>query len=318
MTKLEKSIMKTIAYFDMLGYPLTVTETWKWLYKPDVPASERTYDAVEKALESKTLSAILARVEAFYCFIGREQAVFERKVRNVRVDRQMRKAVLLAKILRFIPYVRMLALVSSISTGNVKEDSDIDLFIVTQKNRIWLTRLLVVGVLKILRKRPTAQRKKDMFCASFFVSEDALNIESGSFGHDDISYQYYVASIVPLYETHKTYEKFLEANRWLSAYLPNAYHEERLTWEVACPAWLSVLHGVIAIILWPLFNGPLSDWYPNMQLKIMPVQLKELANIDSRVIITDWMLKFHDKDNRQELKHRWSERVQLYERHGAR
>jgi hypothetical protein len=50
-----------------------------------------------------------------------------------------------------------------------------------------------------------------------------------------------------------------------------------------------------------------------MQLRILPASLKSIANIDSRVIISDTMLKFHDKDTRHALKKKWLEKISAYE-----
>jgi hypothetical protein len=47
-------------------------------------------------------------------------------------------------------------------------------------------------------------------------------------------------------------------------------------------------------------------------LRILPERLKTMANIDSRVIISDQMLKFHDKDNRHEILKKWRERSMRY------
>jgi hypothetical protein len=45
-----------------------------------------------------------------------------------------------------------------------------------------------------------------------------------------------------------------------------------------------------------------------VQLKIMPSKLKQMANKDSRVIISNSILKFHENDRRVEYKKRWLEK----------
>ena len=48
-TDLEKSIIKTIAYFDVFNFPLTTSEVWKWLYRP---REKYTLQQVRDALAS--------------------------------------------------------------------------------------------------------------------------------------------------------------------------------------------------------------------------------------------------------------------------
>ncbi len=312
-TALEASLLKTLAYFDMFEYPLTATELWKYLYHPELPAAERSLSRVIEALEqSERLRSQISVVEGFYCLKGREALIAERKRRNDRVDHQMRKAVRMVTWLRWFPWIRMIALISSLPMGNVKASSDIDLFIVAKKQYIWLTRLCAAGFLKVLRQRPDGDVSKDRFCLSFFVTEDALDLEPVSFGPDDIVFQYYVASILPIYDPDGLYSDLLKANRWLAKYLPNAQFEQQFVHEVFCPEWLWKVQSCIEFITWPFFNGYFDEWYCNLQLRILPERLKSIANIDSRVIISDQMLKFHDKDNRHEVVKKWHEHIRAY------
>lgn len=45
--------------------------------------------------------------------------------------------------LSWIPGIKMVAVVNSLSMYATHQDSDIDLFIITKKNRIWIVRFLV-------------------------------------------------------------------------------------------------------------------------------------------------------------------------------
>lgn len=307
---LEQAILRTVLYFDIFEYPLTATEIWKYLYRPELPESERDLMTIIEVLQrSDYLRERLTLVEGFYCRRGRESIIPERKRKNDRVDHQMRKTLRMVRWLRIFPWVRMIGIISSLPLGNVKQGSDIDLFIVAKKDTIWLTRLWVAGFLKILRQRPDTKEKKDRFCLSFFVTEDALDVSRASFGHDDIVFQYYILSIMPLYDPTRIYERFLEANAWLKKYVPNGFFPQIPVKQVGRPRWLALLHWFIDSATWPFFNGRLSDWYCNLQLRILPQNLKAIANIDTRVIISDQMLKFHDKDNRHQILKEWHERI---------
>jgi len=44
----------------------------------------------------------------------------------------------------------------------------------------------------------------------------------------------------------------------------------------------------------------------------MPTRLKQLANTDNRVVLNDYILKFHDNDHRQELQQEWAKRIKMY------
>lgn len=207
----------------------------------------------------------------------------------------------------------MVAIASSLSIGNVKRNSDIDLFIITRKNKLWSARLFTAGSLKLLRQRPDEKTTRDRICLTFFISEDALNIECGSYGDEDIVYHYYIQSFAPLYDPDGLYGEFIKQNKWIERFIPNAYFEQRLLHELGIPPILRLWHSLFSFVTWPLFHGPWSDWQKSLQMRILPNRLKSIANIDSRVIISDQMLKFHAQDNRHELYKKWSESMNAYE-----
>ena len=311
MTELEKSIVRTIAYFDLLEYPLTSTEVWHWLYKPSQDSGQLpTILEIQEVLESSpSLRKIIGREEAFYHLLGREQIVQQRKRRNLIADHKFIRARRIVKLFRLIPWVRMIAVCGSLALSNTTKESDIDLFIVTKSGRIWSTRLLLVGILKILRLRPTENNTTDKICLTYFVTTDALNLEQAQIASDDIVFTYYTETFLPLYDPNQTYAKFYQANSWYHKVLPNATWPNSCTIAVSNGRVVNVWHRFFNFFSPLLFNSQTEEWFKRYQLKILPVRLKSIANIDSRVIISDNVLKFHDQDNRLEMLAKWLNKV---------
>ena len=307
MTDLEKSIVRTIAYFDLLNYPLTATEAWRWLYHPPLQQGQPPDLAeVSQALEqSSNLKNVIERQQGFYCLRGRGQLINERKTNNLEADAKLKKAQGYAKVFRLFPSVRLVAVCSSLAAGNVKSSSDIDLFIVSASGQIWVTRFLLAGLLKLLNQRPTVKDTKNKICLSYYVTDQSLDLSAAQLGQDDIAFAYYVEGFLPLYDTDGLYQRLLAANSWLWQRLPNANWPNATTLAVSRPSWLPAWHGFFKVISWPFFNGLSRDWVCGLQLRIMPDKLKAKANVDSRVIVTDSVLKFHDQDDRQWLRHQW-------------
>gem|GEM_PF-687937 len=305
-----ESILKTICYFDLLDYPLTSTEVWRWYYsnqspQQNIPSLRQIATALETDPQLKTL---LTRREGFYCLAGREKIIAQRKMRNCAVDQQMRIAFFWTKIFRLVPWVRLVAVASSLPLGNVKENSDIDFFIVCTKHHVWITRFLLVGLLKLSRQRPDARRTKNRICLSYYVTDEALSLQSAQLGHEDIAFTNYVAGFLPLYDAGGVYDQWYEINSWYRRSLPNM-GKQGTALGIDNPRWLSSWHQIFKILITPFYNAITRDWYTRMQLRILPASLKSLANIDGRVIITEDVLKFHDKDNRLQLKSQWQTNI---------
>lgn len=307
MNDLEKSILKTIAFFDIFSYPLTASEIFKWLYKP-----QQKYllsDVREILKTSQILKKELASKEGFYYIKGRDHIYLRRKQNNNLAERKFRRVVYLSKVYRFVPFVRLVAVCNSLAYSNANEKSDIDLFIISRRNTIWLARFFTIFIVKLLGLRPKEDSKKDTFCLSFFVDENYLNILSSRMGNDDVYYPYWVSSLMPVYNPDGLYEKFLEANSWYKSYLPNAYPNQ-FSKEVRANRWSKFCNVVINFIFNPpIFRRLVYNFYRSFQIKIIDKNLKALINIDTRVIVNERMLKFYSNDNRELFAKKWKEGV---------
>lgn len=307
MNDLEKSILKTVSFFDVFSYPLTASEIWKWLYKPQQNYS--LFDIKECLDKSSVLNDKLECREGFYSILGRESIHLKRKHNNNLAERKFRKVVYLARVYRFIPFVRMMAVCNSLGYSNAREKSDIDLFIIARRRTIWLARLFTILVVKILHMRPTEENKQDAFCLSFFIDENYLDIENSRMGSEDIYYPYWVSNLIPIYDPDGLYKKFLEANKWYKKYLPNAYPNQ-FSKEVH-PTWLSKTFNHILYLIFypPVLRRVTYNFYRKIQVKIIGRNLKALINIDTRVIVNERMLKFYSNDNRELFAKRWKDTV---------
>ncbi len=307
MNDLERSILKTIAFFDVFKYPLTTTEIWKYLflYKKRV-----SFEKVRYILKnSKILKERLSKKEGFYCLKDREHIYLIRKQNNNLAERKFSKAIRLIKLYRFIPFVRMVAVCNSLAYSNAKETSDIDFFVITKKNKIWLARFFTILFVYIMGQRPSDKDKSDTFCLSFFIDEEYLNIKKIMLNDKDIYSPYWVQKLLPIYDPDNLYKKFLKVNKWYLNYLSNAY-SNTFTKEVKSNIYTNIASKIFGFLFSPpLLNKWTDRIYKLIQIRIIDKNLKSLVNLDTRVIINDGMLKFHDNDRREYFYKKWKERI---------
>lgn len=288
----KANLYKALTYFDMFSYPLTKVEAKAWQWAGDEPA-------VNVGTEQ-----IKAR-DGFYFLTGREEIIKIRQDRYKVSDKKVLKARRIVKIFRLLPSVKMVAICNSLGYQNARQESDIDLFIITSPGKIWLTRFWLTALLKFLRRRPYARGvKQDTFCLTFFLTTDHLNIESLKVADTDVYLTYWLTQLMPLYDPVGIYDKFLLANNWVRQYLPNYIpYQTSNDRQVGYTAWSKVFR--------PLTWSGWENILKKIQLKIMPVSLKQAANQDSRVVIKDNILKFHGgDDNRLSYLKKWQSRLQ--------
>jgi len=111
------------------------------------------------------------------------------------------------------------------------KDSDIDLFIITKKNRLWTTRIFATLLLTLLWKRKTAKKHSGQFCLSFFISEEELSLEEIAL-RNDIYLSYWLQTLIPIINRDTIFEKFIEENQtWCKIQNDNYYKKsEQKMW----------------------------------------------------------------------------------------
>jgi hypothetical protein len=304
---LEKSIIKTIAYFDVFNFPLTTLEVWKWLYRP---REKYTLQQVREILDTSSwLKGRLTLQEGFFSLKNRDNIFLLRKQNNNWAERKFQKTVRIVKIFSHLPFVKMVAVCNNLSYSNSRESSDIDLFVVSKKNQIWLARFFCLLILKILDLRPKEEDRRDKFCLSFFIDENYLDMKTVMLGQHDVHFVYWLSQFLPIYDPEKIYEKLLTINNWQTDYLPNVYPSEFIN-KVEATSSSIFFSKIINFLVQP---PVIAHWLYNkarlFQVKIIGRNLQAMVNIDTRVIINEHMLKFHSNDRRDQYFHEWKDLV---------
>ena len=124
----------------------------------------------------------------------------------------MKMAKELAKPLGLIPWIKMAAVTGAVAAFGADEKADIDLFIVSAKNRVWLTRLFTVLILKTLGKYRTDKDPVGKVCPNLFVDEGSMNWPKDK---RNLLVAHEIVMMHPIINRHETYFKFIKANQWI-------------------------------------------------------------------------------------------------------
>ncbi|RJO58957.1 hypothetical protein C4546_05160 [Candidatus Parcubacteria bacterium] len=299
MNELESAILKTLVYFDIFAYPLTAWEIWKWLY-----GQKAEFFEVEKALQnSQALRGQLEMTSGFYHLASRGGTVRSRQDRYELALQKFQIAQPFIKKLSRLPYVKFVAICNSLGLFNAQGPSDIDLFIVVKPGHIWTARLLAAGYAKLRKLRPTQKFRQNKFCLSFYLTEDALNVQPLLFPVDPY-FAFWLATLVPVFDPEKILERLYASNAWLFQILPNLLPRNIARQREIARSNLQTLGE-------KFFNfGFWEKLAEKLEQKWLPSNLKKLANLDSRVVLNDQVLKFHDNDRRQEYARLFQAKLQ--------
>ena len=138
-TTLSKSILKTLLYFDIFQYPLTASEIFAHLTTNHV-----TVDHVATELNRLSNLSIISPISDFYSVHDNPMLGSRRTKGNQMAQQSLTLARRQARLISQFPFVRAVMASGSLSKDYMDEHSDLDFFVITKPNRLWIARMLLI------------------------------------------------------------------------------------------------------------------------------------------------------------------------------
>jgi predicted nucleotidyltransferase len=205
LSELKQNILATLAYFDMFRYPLTRAEIYLFL------PQKHSFDLFDDALHTLLNNGIIYQFDRFFCLKNDKGLAGRRIEGNKKAEELIGIARRVGSVLIRFPYVRGVAISGSLSKNYADDESDIDLFIITAKNRLWIAR----SMMHCLKKISFLFKREHYFCMNYYIDEQELQI-----AEKNIYTAIEIGTLMPL-EGDLVFEKFYAANAWTRTFLPN-------------------------------------------------------------------------------------------------
>ncbi|MBD3327887.1 hypothetical protein GF340_01135 [Candidatus Peregrinibacteria bacterium] len=226
-------------------------------------------------------------------WMGEEKILSLRKIQDEISAKYLKRALKGAKWLRIIPFIKLIAVCNTVAFKSARSNSDIDLFIITDKNRIFTARILSTLLIHLIGMRRHRNKIIGRLCLSFYLSENRLNVGDIRI-ENDIYMHYWMKTLLPVYERNNMYCKFMNENSWInvSTKKKDLMKDEFLFKFFRFPLWLILITPIGGFI-----ERILKKWHLR-RFENNKVVLKE----DSDIRISEEMLKFHNHDKRKEIR----------------
>jgi predicted nucleotidyltransferase len=196
------------------------------------------------------IDRLVHHIDKFYT-LKNDYFLIERRVKgNAKAENMIGIAKKVSNLLVRFPFVRGIAISGSLSKNFADEDADIDLFIITAKNKLWIARTLM----HCLKKLTFLVNRQHYFCMNYYIDEEELQIRE-----KNIYTAIEIATLMPLHGD-TVFEQFYAANTWTRNFLPHKCM--RLT--TARPlkrSWLKIFVEM-------LFNNPVGDVLDTLLMKV--------------------------------------------------
>ncbi|HEX6509135.1 MAG TPA: hypothetical protein VF221_16020 [Chloroflexota bacterium] len=215
---LREAVQWTVLYGSIFDYPLTRDEIHRFIVSPGGSRAE-----VEDAIDDALGDGVETDGQFLYPS-GRSAAVETRLRRREHARRAWPRARFYARLIWMLPNVLMVAITGALAMDNVEKGDDIDFMIVTQPGRLWLTRAMILVVVKL------AGIKGDTLCPNYIISSRCLRLDQ-----QDLYTAHELAQLAPIHG-RRIAERLWTENAWCRDFLPNARlrgeegTDDRLPW----------------------------------------------------------------------------------------
>lgn len=209
----ERAILNSLHYRSIFNASLTWHQLCTFLISDKVFSEKELKDAVRSLLDrgeiSKSRSAFHSKhIKPHYW-----------KYKSEKSKESLEEVIGILKLLERIKWIKMLAITGSVAAHNAQDDDDIDIFIITDADRLWLTRLFVALILKLTNRYPSEQSRKGKICPNIYI-------DSSQLAWDKKGQNVYVAHEIllmhPIVNRDDMYFRFIKANEWIFNFLPHS------------------------------------------------------------------------------------------------
>lgn len=284
------AVKKTLAYSDIFDYPLTFEQLYQFL----IAKKQYTKSIIRQTLAS---SPDIIQRGRFYAYASREKLIGCRKQKKKYNEAKIEKAQYIAKKLSHIPTVLFIGISGGVAMKNAAKHDDIDLFVITKKRTVWMSRLLLLLSLSlygVLRTRRTKQFS-DTMCLNMLIDETALSFPKE---RQDLYTAHEIVQMIPLLERGHIYTKFLHANKWIAQYMPHSLQTKKRHIVETTSIFSRFLSSVISHSFVELLAKKLQKQYMG-------------AHITTETISASF-LAFHPSDYRKKTLSLYNRRVKKY------
>jgi hypothetical protein len=204
LNNIRQDILKTLAYFDYFNYPLTNEDIRSFLCR----RYNQSY--IDETLIQLAEDKVIFKIDIFYSLQNKPSLADNRRKGNLMAVKQLAIARKAAKFISRFPFVETVAVSGSLSKHYADDKTDIDFFIITTANRLWIARTLT----HLFKKLSYLAGKQHWFCMNYYVDEAGIEIQE-----KNIFTAMEIITLLPM-EGLQHFKKFIDANAWTNDFFP--------------------------------------------------------------------------------------------------
>jgi len=218
---IHDGLRKVYEVSEYLKFPFTVEEVANYF----LPKSNLTPQQLKSILTNGKFDDLGFKLRDGYLTTNDDQTQQSRSETEQMSADKLNSATSFANLLtQVIPFIRTVAVTGSVAYGSATKWDDIDLFIVTKRNRLWISALLTLVLVRLDKLLILRPPHLSHFCLSYVHDEHGFSKESQR-NRSNALFARELLKAKPVAGTRE-YRKILEENYWVADYYSGPYREK--------------------------------------------------------------------------------------------
>jgi len=214
---LHRSLVTVYQVSSYLDFPFTLNEVADFF----LPGADISGNELRQRILSGDFNDIPFKIENDCLLTRPDQNPRIRLIREATSAQKLASARKFATALtRLIPWVMMIAVTGSVAYGSAGKRDDIDLFVITKRNRLWVSIFFALVLVRVFQKLRLAPTHLLPFCMSYVHDEYGFRNET----HRSVNplFARELLKAIPLVgKSH--YRRLLEENGWVQTMHASSY-----------------------------------------------------------------------------------------------
>lgn len=335
---MHRSILATLAYYDVLDFPLSRIELFKFCIPasrlnpvgsfsnhsnlstvaqttsngagPSFSQNRFDFKKLGEALDDLKTAGEIEDKNGFFTLKGRS-LLFQKRIEKKKIsDQKWKKALKALKWFQTVPYIRAVFASGSLAMENTGKESDLDVLVAAKTGRIWTARFLLSLAMSLLgvRRKRYDKIASDKICLNHYITTESLHIPF----HSLYNAQTY-AHLIPVWiSDEEIIKSFERENEWVREYVN--------FWKISEERKFRTVNSV-RLFKWPAFaaekilDSKLGNFLEWLLGKIQYQRISKdpsFAKPGGRVTVDNRQLEFHPDSPEKKIIEKYNQTLKNY------
>ncbi|MCA9308487.1 hypothetical protein KC980_03165 [candidate division WWE3 bacterium] len=209
----ERNILDTLSYSAIFEYSLTYHQLYNLLICKSF-VDKKSFDNALSLLQKKKKIQVFGNVYGLNAHCKNNYLTSKEQSSTY-----MDIAVEISQKLARAPWIQLICVTGTVAASNASAKDDIDLFIVTLPNRLWISRLFVYLTLHAHNLYPSTKNRAGKICPNLYVTTTNMRWVKDK---QNLYIAREILGMHPVVNKNDTYFRFLKLNPWVFTFFGNA------------------------------------------------------------------------------------------------